>query len=252
MLLNSFWIAVFTIVSTGTLVLAASDTRVPDAAEKGDRNAVGSLIEQKADVNTAQGDGTTALHWAAYKDDVEMAKMLLAAGANVKAVTRDGSITPLIMACRNGDAAMIQAMIAAGANPNAADEHGTTPLMAAASSGSADALKALIADGAAVNAREGAHGQTALMFAAALGREAAIRVLTANGADPEITTKTEKLPKAAPLFDDGTAEKKKLRRQSLRPQPARWTRRRPLKPWLPRPDSSRLPIPPPTAPGRTI
>ncbi len=207
MLRNSFLIAVFGIVSAGAL-MAATDTRVADAAEKGDRDAVRSLIQQKADVNGVQGDGTSALHWAAYKDDVEMAKMLLAAGANTKAVTRDGLITPLFMACRNGDAPMIQAIIAAGADPNAADEHGTTPLMAAASAGNPDALKTLIEHGANVNAKEGVHGQTALMFAAALGRDQAIHLLTSYGADPGITTKTEKLPKPARMFDDGSAEKK--------------------------------------------
>jgi ankyrin repeat protein len=208
MLRNSFRIAVFTIVSTAALAVAATDTRIPDAAEKGDRVAVRSLLDQKADVNAVQGDGSTALHWAAYKDDLEMAKMLLAAGANVKAVTRDGSLTPLFMACRNGDAPMIQAIVAAGADPNATDEHGTTPLMAAASSGSADALKVLIEHGANVNAKEGGHGQTALMFAAALGRDQAIRVLTENGADPDITTKTEKLPKPASMFDQGGGAEK--------------------------------------------
>jgi ankyrin repeat protein len=217
MLRNSFIIGVF----TATLILAASDTRVPDAAEKGDRNEVRSLLGQKADVNAAQGDGTTALHWAAYKDDLEMAKMLVAAGANLKAVTRDGALTPLIMACRNGNAAMIQALVAAGADPNAVDEHGTTPLMAAASSGSVDALKVLVEHGAEVNAKEGGHGQTALMFAAALGRDAAIRFLTEHGADPGITTKTMKLAKASSIFDDGSAtpEKKDDKKEAAGARP---------------------------------
>ena len=92
------------------LLLAAADTRAGGCgAEQGDTDAVRSLLAQKADVNAAQGDGTTALHWAAFNDDLEMAKMLLAAGANVKAATRIGAITPLFMACKNGNAAMIEA-----------------------------------------------------------------------------------------------------------------------------------------------
>src|SRR5579871_5513684 len=185
------------------LLSAAGDTRLSDAAMQGDRDAVRSLLAQKVDVNVPQGDGTTALHWAAYKDDVEMAKMLLAAGASVKATTRIGAISPLIMAAKNGSAPMIEILLKAGADCNATDEHGTTALMTAASSGSADAVKMLISHGANVNAREGTHGQTALMFAAALNRDAAIRTLLEHGADPSITTKAVKLPKPAPRFDDG-------------------------------------------------
>ena len=182
---------------------AGSDTRVADAAERGDRNAVRSLLQQKADVNAAQGDGTTALHWAAFKDDVEMAKMLLASGASVKPATRIGAITPLLMAAKNGNAAMIELLLKAGADANSADEHGTTALMMAAASGGEDAVKTLADHGADVNMREGAHGQTALMFAAALNRDAAIRALIERHAETDVTTKAVKLPKPAPRFDDG-------------------------------------------------
>src|ERR1019366_1154548 len=98
------------------LVLAAGDTRLPDAARQGDRNAVQTLLRQKADVNAGEGDGTTALHWAASTNDIEMAKTLLAAGANVKAKSRIGGVTPLFMACRNGSAAMIELLLKAGAD----------------------------------------------------------------------------------------------------------------------------------------
>ena len=185
------------------LLSAASDSRLSDAAMQGDRDAVRSLLAQKVDVNAPQGDGTTALHWAAYKDDVEMAKMLLASGASVKAATRIGAITPLFMAAKNGSAAMIEILLKAGAESNATDEHGTTALMTAAASGSTEAVKVLIDHGADVNAKEGTHGQTALMFAAALNRDAAIRMLLAHGADPSITSKPVKLPPAGPRFDDG-------------------------------------------------
>src|SRR5579862_8392405 len=87
---------------------AGGDTRLAEAAMNGDAGAVRSLLAQKAAVNGAQGDGMTALHWAAYHDDREMAKALLAAGADVKAATREGAITPLFLACTNGDAAMIE------------------------------------------------------------------------------------------------------------------------------------------------
>ncbi len=179
----------------------AADTRVADAAQNGDIATVRALIKQKADVNAAQGDGSTALHWAAQKDDVELAKTLLAAGASVKARTRLNSATPLFMAAHNGNAAMIDLLLKSGADPNDVDDHGTTALMMAAAAGNPDAVSALINAGAGVNAREGAHGQTALMFAAALGRADAIRVLTAHGADPSIASKAAKAPHVPSLFE---------------------------------------------------
>jgi len=170
------------------MLLAAADTRLVDAAREGDRTAVRTLLKQKADVNAASGDGTTALHWAATANDIEMARALLAAGANVKAQSRIGAVTPLFMACRNGSAAMIELLLRAGADAKAPDAVGTTPLMMAAASGSVEAVQILIDRGADVNAKESAHGQTALMFAAALDRGPAIRALIAHGANPEIAT----------------------------------------------------------------
>ena len=61
------------------LLLTAADTRLADAAMQGDKDAVQSLLKQHVDVNAPQGDGSTALHWAAYRDDAEMVKLLLAA-----------------------------------------------------------------------------------------------------------------------------------------------------------------------------
>ena len=155
----------------------AADTRLADAAQQGDADGVRALLKQKVDVNAPQGDGSTALHWAAHNDDVEMAKVLLAAGASVKAATRIGAATPLFMACRNGNAAMIEVLVNAGSDPKSVDQPGTTPLMMAAAAGNAEGVKVLLEHGADVNAREGVHGQTALMFAAALGHAGAIQML---------------------------------------------------------------------------
>ena len=197
MLRKCFAVGIFAV-----MMASAADTRVADAAQLGDREAVRALLTQKVDVNAAQGDGSTALHWAAVKDDVELAKMLLAAGANVKATTRNGVATPLFMACKNGNSAMIDVLLKGGSDPDATDEHGTTPLMIAAASGKADAVKMLVDHGANVNAKEGAHGQTALMFAAALDRVAAIQILAAHGADVSITSKAVKLAKIPSSFED--------------------------------------------------
>lgn len=164
-----------------------------DAAMNGNREAVRALLKDGADVNTTQADGMTALHWAAQKGDVELAKILLYASANLKATTRIGGYTPLLIASKNGDAAMIDTLTQAGADPNAPTMNGTTPLMLASAAGKVAAVKALIDRGADVLAREAVKGETALTFAAAFGRADVIRVLTARGADVKATTRVADL-----------------------------------------------------------
>lgn len=191
---------------TALLSSAAGDARLADAAQQDDRAAVRDLLSQKVEVNRAQGDGMTALHWAASNDDLELVQLLLDAGANIKAETRLGAVTPLFMACKNGSASVIEALLKAGASASDPDAHGTTPLMMAAAAGSADAVKVLLEHGADANAKETSHEQTALMFAAAFNRDAAIRVLMAHGADAKITTKAVD-PGCGSVFDvDGCVE----------------------------------------------
>ena len=168
---------------------AAAPSSVVDAAMQGNHDAVASLLKSGADVNTAQGDGMTALHWAVQKGDIDLAKTLLYAGANVRATTRIGGYTPMLIASKNGNAAMIETLAGSGADVNTTTASGATALMFASQSGYADAVKSLIAHGADVNAVEKVKGETALTFAAAYGRADVIRVLTAHGANPKVTTK---------------------------------------------------------------
>ncbi len=177
-------------VSVTVLLLAApSDTPVADAVRAGDMATLRALLSEGVDVNTAQGDGMTALHWAAYKEDVETAEILLYAGANVRAATRINAMTPLILAAQTGSASMIETLVENGADPNVTITTGTTPLMLAAAAGSAPAITALLDAGADVDAKENAQGQTALMFAASFNRDAAIKVLMEHGADVTIASK---------------------------------------------------------------
>jgi ankyrin repeat protein len=179
------------LIMTAWLAAAPSTTPVADAAMKGDRDAVRTLLKQGGDVSAAQGDGMTALHWAAERGDAELAGMLVYAGANVGAVTRIGQYTPLHLAAKAGSAAVAQALIAAGANVSARTSNsGVTPLHLAASAGSVDVVNVLLEHHADANAKESAWGQTPLMFAASLNRPDVIRALLAHGADPGIRTKT--------------------------------------------------------------
>ncbi|MFN0101751.1 MAG: ankyrin repeat domain-containing protein [Bryobacteraceae bacterium] len=167
------------------LVAAAAPSPLADAIEQRDTAAVRSLLGTGADVNAAQVDGTTALHWAAYHDDAETAGLLVRAGANVNAVNRYG-VPPLVQACINGSAAMVKLLLAAGADANATLKGGETALMLAARSGNAEAVKALLARDARPETRE-RLGQTALMWAAAEGHTAVVRALIDAGADVNAT-----------------------------------------------------------------
>jgi ankyrin repeat protein len=171
---------------------ADSPSTVIDAAMTGNRDAVKALLQKGADVNTARGDGMTALHYAALKNDAELAKMLLFAGANVRATTRLGGYTPMLLASKGGNTAVMATLLAAAPaadEANVATVNGTTALMFAAQSGKVDAVTLLLEHGAKVDAKEKARGETALMFAAAYGRAPVVRALTAAGADVSVTTK---------------------------------------------------------------
>ena len=181
--------AISALLLSALLHAAAAPSSVVEAAMHGNKDAVRTLLKAGADVNTAQGDGMTALHWAAQKGDVELAQTLLYAGANVRATTRVGGYTPLLIASRNGHAAVVETLLAGGADPNLATANGATPLMMAAQGGSAEVANALIDRGADVNAKEKVKGETALMIAASYGRADVVRALTAHGADVTVTTK---------------------------------------------------------------
>ncbi len=174
--------------------LPGPDSPVADAAMRGDRAVVRELLAGGADVNAAQGDGMTALHWAAEYGDTEMARMLLHAGAAVAPATRIGSYAPLHLAARNGHTSLAVLLLEAGSDATAtAPGTGTTPLHLAAAAGAAELAVALIERGADVDAREAGWGQTPLMFAASMNRVDAIRALLDAGADPDITSRVEDL-----------------------------------------------------------
>ena len=160
------WILATSLALLGA-ALAGSPADIARAAEEGDAEAVHSMLAAGADPNAAQDDGTTALHWAAYRDDDRLAESLVAAGADVNAANRYG-LRPISLACTNRNARLVKLLLDAGADPNAVVEGGETVLMTAARSGSLGAVQALLAAGAEVEATE-RNAQTALMWAAAEG-----------------------------------------------------------------------------------
>ncbi|MEC9015914.1 MAG: ankyrin repeat domain-containing protein [Gemmatimonadota bacterium] len=174
------------------LVLLAAkpaDSPVADAAQQGDAQIVRTLLQQGEDVNAAQSDGLTALHWAALHNDLEMAKLLLYAGATVKPTTRVGSYTPLHLASRSGYHEVMSVMLDAGADPNKLTSTGVTPMHFAAQSDAPEAIRVLVEHGGDLNMVDGFFQRTPLMFAAVKNATKALEVLVELGSDLEVVTR---------------------------------------------------------------
>jgi ankyrin repeat protein len=186
---------------------AIDDPRLIEAVKASDRAAVQALLGQPdVNVNARQPDGATALHWAALRDDIETADLLIRAKADVNAAN-DYGVVPLTLACTNGSAPMVQKLLDAGANARAALPSGETVLMTCARAGNAEAVKALLAGGANPNDAENEKQQTALMWAVAQKHPEAARVLIEHGADIRARSKDGFTPLlfAARVGDTGSA-----------------------------------------------
>jgi len=164
------------------------------AAQRGDATVALAAIEDGVDVNAKSPDGTTALHWAVYHDDVALVERLIRAGADVRAANDFGS-TPLAEAATVGDAAVIEALLDAGAPADAQGADGQTALMVVARSGNVAAARALLEHGAAVDARERWREQTALMWAAAQSQPEMVALLIERGADVDARSAVNDWPR---------------------------------------------------------
>ena len=164
----------------------AADRPLADAARRADWDAVRALVAQGADVTARQGDGATALHWAAYRDEIEVAGLLLRGGADAGAAT-DLGVTPLWAAAENGSAPMTRRLLEAGADPNAPLLSGETPLMTAARVGAAQVAVQLLEAGADSEATAG-RSQTALMWAVSQRHPDVVDVLLRHGAAVDART----------------------------------------------------------------
>ena len=186
---------IFAVCLPALVAAAPSASPVADAAMRGDVDAVHSLLRQGADVNAAQGDGMTAMHWAARNDDSAMLEMLIYAGASPTAVTRIGDYTALHLAAKSGHAQAVEVLLRAGSSVDATTTAGgASALHFASAAGNLNAITALLDHGADVNARESTWGQTSLMFAAAANRVEAVDLLVQRGADSSITARVVDLP----------------------------------------------------------
>lgn len=183
---------------------ALGASEVADAAMRGDTAQLTKLIAAKADVNAAQPDGSTALHWTAYHGDVKATAALLRAHADPGAAMENG-MTPLALACEAGNADLVKELLKAGADVNQTLPNGETPLMMAARTGRLAVMELLLAKGAKVDEREKLRGTTALMWAAANSNADAVRLLLAKGADVNARSGTTAPGRRPYLADSGRA-----------------------------------------------
>jgi len=183
------------------------ESPVADAARSGDLDEVRSLLRGGADVNAAQGDGMSALHWAAERGDMALMEVLLYAGAELEASTRIGHYRPLHIAARNGNLEVVIRLIEAGADINSVtDPSGSTPLHLAALSGNGSVVRELVNAGADIDSREAEWQQTPLIFAASWNRLEAVVALLELGADPNLAAKSMDLQEMGRL--DGEAQRR--------------------------------------------
>ena len=175
-------------------VVHAGAATLIDAVKDGNHASVRSLLQQKTNVNAAEADGTTALHWAVRADDQELVRLLLRAGADARKANRYG-VTPLQLAAVNGSVVLSKALLEAGADPNAVLPEGETILMTAARTGQPELVQLLLDRGANLKAHEQWYGENALIWAVAENHADAARVLIDHGADVEVRSGSLTFPR---------------------------------------------------------
>lgn len=175
------FVVVFAALSSVAEDVKESPATIADAAEAQDITQIQIMLTSGADLNAAQADGMTAMHWATVHDDAKLVDELVTAGAKADAKNRYG-VTPLVLACSNGNQAIVDSLLRNGADPNVVLEGGETVLMTAARTGRPEVVKSLIAAKADINAKD-QNAQTAIMWAAADGHAEVVSLLIGANAD---------------------------------------------------------------------
>jgi uncharacterized protein len=171
----------------GVTTLACADSSLATLARDGEHDAAMQMIAHAGELDVADEDGSTALQWAAHRDDAALVDALLHAGADVRRANDYGA-TALGEAAVLGNVRVMSALLKAGADADSANARGQTALMLVARTSNVEAARLLLKHGAHVNAVETVKGQTALMWAAAQSQPEMVRVLLKAGADPAIVS----------------------------------------------------------------
>ena len=212
------------------------ETALMTAARTGNADAVTLLLDRRADVNAKDPvRAQTALMWAVTENHPDIVKLLAARGASVNAQTtvtaprgeyvaaraggasgqgiirqralptKDGGMTPLLFAVRDGNVAMTRLLLELGADINQASGNKTSPLLIALLNGQVALATELLERGANPNIEDDYH-RGALFAAIELrnfnhdkypflyddGRDPLelIKALLAKGANPNLRSDT--------------------------------------------------------------
>ena len=117
-------------------------TPLHQASLKGNLEMVKLLIEHGADMNVKNNYGKTPLHWASFKGHLEITQLLIKHGADLNAKDNNGW-TPLHAAANRGNLKMAQLLIEKGADVNAIDKNKDTPLHRASFKGNLEIAQLL-------------------------------------------------------------------------------------------------------------
>jgi ankyrin repeat protein len=196
---------------------AAADQRLAQAAARADAAAVRQLLASGAEVNAADGDGTTPLHWAVWAGDPATVDALLGAGAPATAANAFG-VTPLYIAAEHGNVPILRRLLDAGAPVDTVDGAGDTVLMAAVRAGSLDGVRLLLDRGARVEATDPQLGHTALMWAARMDHGSIAGLLLERGASVEARTRVGPKPAVRPPGAGGGSHGVGIVRSGVPPQ----------------------------------
>lgn len=176
------WLIALFVLSITTLA-AAND--IMEAAKQGNLAEVKRLVEQDPGlVNSKDDRQCTPLHFAADQGQTEVARYLMAQGADIAARDVDGD-TPLHWAASAGQQEMIELLMTNGALVDARNNGQATPLVYAAMRGHEDAARLLIANGAEVNVKT-ANDETPLMHALWRVNPPLVKLLVDHGADVDV------------------------------------------------------------------
>lgn len=135
------------------------------------------LLDAGVSAGAATNDRSTLLHYAAYRNCIENAKVLIDRGTDVSA-GNDQGLTPLHI---TKDAEMTSLLLDSGARVDAQKDDGSTPLHSACFLGLTNNFELLLNSGANVDAQENA-GLTPLYFACLNGHAEIAQSLIGKGA----------------------------------------------------------------------